>query len=286
MIPIDITNLRSVGRYDGLSSEEVGAGVLRRALKIAPVLSAILAVLLGGSPAEARKFDFKSEVIATYFRGSYGPSLLGEGSYARSSGDGVTVDKTPTTNVSGEVGFVYATTRVNFRAGVEFLTHREMTGVVGTKADGTELFQLTSKVSAVMPMATIELLPYVSSESKVIIGVGTGIALLSVQNAYTMTTDGATYLSVGDFTEKASGQASASQIYLGYETLFTDTVTVMLDLGYRYIPVRTVQSSQDQTTTSGTYATGADLNNNDGSLRNMNLGGAFVGLGFRFYIGL
>jgi hypothetical protein len=251
------------------------------------IASVLLACGVFASPAaEARKFDFGSETIATYFRGSFGPSLLGDGAYGLSSGADTTIDKKVQTNLSGEIGFVISGTRANLRLGAEYLMPRDVLGASGVNASGAERFTLTSKVSAVMPMATLELLPHVTPTSKVLIGVGAGYALVSLENVYTMTDTGTNELHVSSFTEKAQTQVPVYQGYVAYERLFTDTVTAVLDVGYRYLPVSAIQSAEAATTITGSHGSGEALKNSDGSTRTINLGGAYVGLAFRFYIGL
>jgi hypothetical protein len=236
--------------------------------------------------AHARKFDFKSEVLATYFRASLGPSLLSDNAYGNSSGDSTTISSKVATNSSGEIGVVFSGTKANLRLGCEFLMPRDVTGVSGVNAAGTERFLMTSQVSAFVPTLNLEFIPYYSPTAKWIVGLGGGIALVSIENAYTMTATGTSELGVSDFTEKGSSQVSVGQIYTGYEVLFTDTVTAVFDVGYRYLPVKTLKSRQDTTAISGTYASGSEFKKDDGTRRSIDLGGFFAGFAFRFYIGL
>jgi hypothetical protein len=245
-----------------------------------------LSVLALAPRAEARKFDFKSEYISTYFGGTFGQSLLGDGAYGLSSGAGTATDKKVQSNGSGEIGFVLSLTKFNLRLGAEYLMPREMAGVTGTNAAGQTLFSLTSRVSALMPMATLELVARETPESKVAFGVGYGTAMISLENSYTMTAAGTSSLGVSDFIERAATQVPVWQGYVSYEILFTDTTTANFSLGYRYLPVPALQSTQSATAISGAESSGKDLVNSDGSKRSLNLGGPFVGLHFRFYIGI
>jgi hypothetical protein len=65
--------------------------------------------------------------------------------------------------------------------------------------------------------------------------------------------------------------------------MFADHATLVADLGYRYLRVNELKSSDDVTTFTGSYHAGDTLKNNDGSDRSLDLGGFFAGIGFRFY---
>lgn len=236
--------------------------------------------------AQARKFDFKSESVASYFRGSFGPSNVGGDAFAPSSGVGTSVDKTVATNASAELGFLFSTRLFNLRLGAEYLMPRQLIDVTGTDAVGTKLFSLNSKLSALVPTVSVETMAFQTATSRMLIGAGIGAAFITLDNAYTMTADGTSALGVADFVESASTNASMYHVYVGYEILFTDTVTAAFDLGYRYLPVKSIASTKDTVAITGSQTTGADLANNDGSKRAFDLGGIYAGLAFRFYIGL
>jgi hypothetical protein len=242
---------------------------------------------LVSSPAYARKFDFKSEYIATHFGGTFGNSILADNAYGPSSGTGTSVDKQVQSTASGQIGFVLSLKKFNIRLEAEYLMPRAMEGVTGTDAAGNQLFSLNSRVTALIPSATLELVAHETPTSKILFGVGYGIASVSLENAYTMTAAGKTALGVtSDFTEKASGTAPMWQGYLGYEVLFTDTTTALLHIGYRQLQVTSLQSTEAATAIVGAESPGNDLINSNGSKRSFDLGGPFIGCQFRFYIGI
>lgn len=253
-------------------------------LRVATVSFVVLFMWAG--IAEARVFDFKNERIATYFGGTFGPSSVGDTAYGASSGSDISVDKQISTNASGEIGLLLTTPKLNLKLGAELLLPKQYSDIEGTDAAGTSMFNLRSKIYALIPMATLEILAYQTPTSRLILAAGGGLAFVTLDNTYTMTSAGTTTLGVGDFTESASATVTALQVYTGYEMLFTDTVTAVFNLGYRHIPVPALKSSKATTAISGTQAEGDELKNMDGTSRSINLGGVFVGLSFRFYIGL
>lgn len=256
---------------------------LRQAL-CASVIVFLLSLI--SHQAEARRFDFKSEKFATYFRGSYGYSNVGRSPYGFSSGADVSVDKTITSNLSGEFGLLFSGQKVNFRVGAEILMPSEYSDIKGRGSSGDELFQLNSKVIAFVPMGNLEFLAYQTPVSRVLFGLGGGMALVALSNTYTMSSAGAAALGISDHSEKAKAEVFAWQTYLGYEHHFTDTVTAVFDLGYRHIPVKELKSTKTTTALSGGQTEGQKIVNMDGGNRSIDLGGVFAGLAFRFYIGL
>lgn len=252
----------------------------------AAVATAAASLLLGASIAEARTFDFKNERFASYFGGTYGASAVGDNAYGNSSGNGVTVDRRSAANASGELGFVISSPRANVRLGVEALFPRNYDDITGSDASGTALFTLKSKVMAFIPQAALEILFRPTAESRIIVGAGGGLAIVTLDNEYTMTSSGTTALGVGDFVESASARVGMGRAYVGYEFLFTDTVTLAAELGYRHLVVPSLKSTRNSTAISGTQSEGGDVLNMDGKPRSLDLGGAYAGVTFRFYIGL
>ena len=234
---------------------------------------------------EARVFDFKSEQLATYVRGTFGTSQLFATPYGNSSGTGVTTDKKSTIAASGEIGVLLSSQRMNLRLGVEFLAPQRFADVVGKNSSGATYFDLNSQTYAVVPMANLEFLAQQTPTTRLIFGVGGGYAYTTLINKYTMTTAGQAALG-NDVTESAKAQSFAGQAYVGYETLFADTATVLFEAGYRYLPVAQLKSSVQAQAPAGTESPSSILINMDGTSRKIDLSGAYVGLSFRFYIGL
>ena len=151
-------------------------------------------------------------------------------------------------------------------------------------ACGTNYFTLDSQTLAYVPGVSFEYLAYRNSDSHALLGFGLGYAFVTLQNKYVMTAAGQSALGVGSYTEVARAQTMAAQVYSGYEINFTDMVTASFKLGYRYLPVTSLKSSQSSAAISGAETDGSTLVNMDGGNRRVNLSGVFVGVSFNFYL--
>jgi hypothetical protein len=241
--------------------------------------------LLLGTHASARTFDFKSEHFASYFGGTYGPSSIGAQAFRPSVPTGATFDHTVGSNYSGEFGFVWAYPIFNFRFGAEFILPSHLSDVAGTDASGNKLFDLDSRIYALVPKASLEFNIKQGTWYKLFVGGGIGYGYVSFTNIYTFTAAGtAQYSPKTSFTESASGQATEYQGYAGFEFLLTDVGTAVIDAGYRYMPLNGFNHTTDTTTFQGTVHSGYPVLNTDGTARNFSLSEAYVGLSFRFYI--
>jgi hypothetical protein len=251
---------------------------IRFAVVFVSVFMAAMAV------AEARSFSFKSFSFATLFGGTYGTSNAADTAYAHSLPAGVSVGAAVPATASGEFGLLLSGTRANLKMSGELLMPKALPGIEGKNPGGTSYFTAESEIQAAVAMATIELLAYPAATSRMMVGLGYGLASVTLVNSYEMTSAGTTATGVGDFTEKATAQAPVMQGYLGYETLFTDRATVAFTLGYRACEVSGFKAVGNAATFNGSLTDGQKLLNRDGSERKVNLSGAFVGLNFRFFL--
>lgn len=245
---------------------------------------ATLSVSFFMTAAEARVFDFKNEHVALYFGGSFGSTNVSSGAFTNATPNDVIYDRQVQTASSAEFGLMFSTRLLNFRFGGEYLMPRDQAGINATNTAGAALFSLTSKVSAIIPMVTIELMPYRGVLTRGLIGVGYGYALVSMSNEYTMAAAGTARWSKADYKEVGTGGGSFMQGYLGWEFLFTDTTTAAISAGVRYCRVASMTSSQDTNAIGGQQTTGQEIFNSDGSHRSLDLGGGFLAINFRFYL--
>lgn len=243
----------------------------------------VLSVATFSSTALARKFDMKSEVFATYFGGGFGPSNVSDHAFGMAAGADVQTDQIVRSNFSGEFGILFAISRFNVRIAGEYLVGRALAGVKGSSGT-TEYYQLGSKITAFVPMALIEAEIWSKMETRLVLGGGLGMASVSLDQDYEMTTAGTAALGVASYTEKASTSVSTWRAYIGGETLFVDSTTVALELGYRELKVGAMQSTKDTTSLTGQQSLGTTLVNMDGSARSFDLGGAYANIYFRFYL--
>ncbi len=248
----------------------------------------VIAVLIIGSllavKAQARTFDLKSETFATYFGGSFGYSNLGDYAFGQSGGAGVTTDQVVRSNYGGEFGFVFTTSNIGIRLSGEYLLGKALVGINGANASGASYYALDSRVTAIVPMVSLEVPIWKRPQSRISLGGGTGYAFVSLDQEYRMTAAGTAALGASDYIEKSSTRSLAWRVYLSGETTFVDTTTFCFEAGYRSIKVGSLASTKDTTAISGPQTIGSDVKNMDGSNRAFDLGGAYMSLLFRFYL--
>lgn len=243
----------------------------------------ILSFLSFSSLSNARVFDFSKEFFAAYIRGSYGPSTVAQNAFANSSGTSVSFDQTADVNYSGEFGFLFSMNKLSLRIGGEYLFAKQLSAVNGTNTAGTSLYTLKSQVNMLTPTITLEVPIKQGPGWKWLFGLGYGFAFASLSNQYTFTTTGKTQFGLSDFEETASTQVQVYNAMTSFEFLMTDIATLMLDVGYRYIPIGKWSSNQAYTNFQGSISNTDTLKNTDGTNRSTDFSGAFAGLSLRFY---
>lgn len=246
----------------------------------------LVLVMVLAPEAHARKFSFAAEDMAAYFRGTGGMSAVEQNAFNKASGSDTTLSSEKSTfNYGGELGFLFKVHEtLNFRVGAEIL-QAKVSDVKGANASGSERFTLESDIFAFNPMAHVEYVWGTGESSRFVGYFGMGLASVRLDNKYEMTTTGTSELSQSSFTEKSNGSFINGVVGLGWEGLFVDNTTVMLDVGYRFLDVNKLKHSADNPVMGGGMATkGSEVTNADGSQRTFNLGGPFIGLSFRFYI--
>lgn len=242
-----------------------------------------LSVALLPAVGWGRKFDMPNEHFSTYFGGGYGISNVSDHAFAMSSGSGVSTDQSVRSNYSGELGIVLAVEQLQLRIGGEYLFAKTLEGVNG-RSGATPYFTLNSKVSALIPKASLEYPIWKKIETRLSLGGGAGMASVSLEQNYTMTAAGSTALGVGDYLEKGSASVLMWNAYLLAETLLVDTTTVAFELGYRSLKVGSLESQKATTAITGSQTQGSLLLNGEGSARSFDLGGAYMNIYFRFYL--
>ncbi|MCB0407076.1 MAG: hypothetical protein KDD34_02665, partial [Bdellovibrionales bacterium] len=104
-------------------------------LKATTLKGLLLIFICLGWPAEARKFSFKTEDMAAYFRGTGGLSAVDQDAFSKSSGNGTTLSsEKPNINYGAELGFLFKIHEaINFRLGAEIL-QAKVSQVKGTNS--------------------------------------------------------------------------------------------------------------------------------------------------------
>ena len=227
----------------------------------------------------------KKESFAAYLKGGYWTQAIKNTALSDSSGTGVTLDAEFKSNLTGEFGFVYSNGRINFLFGLEVIRPAPIVSRKGTDVAGTELYDVSSEVSAYAPKLGIEISFYQGATSRACLGGAFGTATLTGRNSYVLTADGtAAFAGVVDFYEDLRSTAPLTEGSLGYEMLMADTTTFNLEAGYRSLSFTAITHNRDVTSFQGPIIKGDAATNMDGSKRTMNLSGPFIALSFRFWL--
>lgn len=253
-------------------------------MKILAALT-LAGAILGAGSAQARVFSFNKEKFAAYFRGTGGLSEVKQETFEHSSGSQSVIDDEVQYNFSGELGFAWGFGE-NFviRTGAEILQTKPL-HTTGKNAAGTPLFDLTSKVFIFNPNITLELLLAQKDIFRFFAYGGLGYSFITLENEYVMQTAGTTAYGVASYTEKSGTESFSSHFGAGFEILFADTTTFSLDLGYRYLPVDRLKYKDNVTAINGNFTKGAyTVNEGVSDYRAFDMGGAYIGATFRFYI--
>jgi hypothetical protein len=236
--------------------------------------------------AEARVFDLKSASYGTYFGGTVGSSNLSQQAWDGSPG--TTLVPTTTNdyvrlNYSGEFGFLMAVPKVNLRFGIEYLQPQKLSDIQGKNASDQVDFVLVSNTRAIIPKMSVEFVVWKTNDSALIFGGSAGYAMVTMENRYSMTAQGTTDFSVGDYTEKATGTATEGEGFLGYEFIFSDNVTIFANLGYRYLLVTSLKHQNAGPVIGGSVSKDSPVLNQNGEARKLNMSAGQAALQFRFY---
>lgn len=249
-------------------------------------LLTILAFLWCPERPWARVFRMNNETFATYFGGSYGPSALKQTHFSETSGTGATVDKSVTINYSGEFGILFRGAKVGLRLGVEAIKPLTLSKGIGSDTSGTKLYDFESNISALVPKVTLEFNLKSTDSWRTFLALGAGTATATYKNSYALTADGqAAFPGVADFSEEGTGTALLYDGTLCFETLMSDTTTIVLGLGYRKLDITGYKYKADVTSFDGSHASGDPVVNADGTDKMSSYTGAYASLLFRFYLG-
>lgn len=243
-----------------------------------------LICIISVTSAYARKMDLTKMGVAPYFKGDFGTSSLHQNAFDRASGEADIAEKVRF-QYGGSLGVLIATKSFGLRLGVQGLYPQKIDAVVG-KAPGSdiELFNLTSTVVGVIPVAHLEFNFDASASGRVAAAVGVGAGTVTLMNDFKFTPIGAAAYSMVDFVEEGRANVIMYESSLGYEFILTDNVGLMTDVGYRYLIAKKFKHVRDATTFSGPVNKGEAVKNIDDSDRELNMSSIFLGLAFRFYI--
>lgn len=236
--------------------------------------------------AQARVFNFGNESFAAYVGGAWSPGFentLNSQSNSTSSVP-VTINSKHPYNLDGEFGFIYTKAGVSLRFGLEVLRPKDINEEKAT-SNGLEVYSLTSEISVWVPKVAIEVTAKQWPTARLFFEAGTGYASLAARNSYDLTDAGdSAYGGLTDFYEDLRSYTPMFEGSVGYETLFTDSTTVVFHAGYRRMNFDDIKHNRDVTTFGGPVSKGDAAVNADGTKRTLNLSNYFVGASLRFWI--
>ena len=231
-------------------------------------------------------FALDKERVATYFHGSGTWGGIGQNAFNLSSGNTTVFTNQSEYDWGAEFGLAFASPKFVFRVGIQAVAPHLLSGIAGADSSGNVLMNLTSTVTSYGPVAYVEMGLSADSNSRWSLILGGGVQTVTVNNNYTLTVPGQTaYPKVSSaFVEEGQTYAYMGDIGTSYEFLMVDSVTMILDAGYRYLYASGFKEDRSANTFLGSVNSGDPMVNSDGSNRTINLGGPWVGLGLRFYI--
>ncbi|NCN42195.1 hypothetical protein GW916_13210 [bacterium] len=237
-------------------------------------------------PAFGKIFSFDNESLAAVLEGSFGTSHLGQDPFASNIGSGASLSESFNYMGSGKIGFALTPgDRLSFVFALEVLRPLSISTANGLNSSGTPLYQLSSEMIALNPMAAVEYSYSRAGNVRYFAGLGVGMGQVTITNQFDMTSTGESALGVTSYTEKLKGTAINGYMSLGVEAHFVDRISVIVQGGHRIFKVHELKHGSAVTTVAeGSVSEGDTVYNRDGTKRTIDLTGSFVGFGFRIYI--
>ena len=163
--------------------------------------------------------------------------------------------------------------QVGLRFSFEVLKPQLLTEINASNV-GTTVYTFRSDFTGYAPKLGIEFNAYKSPSSRVFLLGYTGTASVSYKNDY------------ADHTEEGKGTQTLYGGSVGYEGFLTDTTTYMIDVGYRTLNFDKIDYAKDVAVgiDGQAHAAGAPVLDINGQQRTLNFSGAYIGIGFRFYL--
>lgn len=242
------------------------------------------AALLISSSASARVFNINKETFAAYFNMTAGGSMIGTSALNGEAAANITYSGDVNYNYTGEFGFVYSRPAANLKFGFEILKPLNLAG--SSASNGSELYTADSEILGYVPKLSAEINLQATNIYRSFLSLTAGAANITLKNAYDLTAAGqAAYPSVAAQHDiEAKGAATLLSAGLGYEGLLSDTTTIVAEFGYRSLKFDSLTYAKSTTTFSGSHNSGDQVLKTSGDKRSLDLSGAYISIGFRFYL--
>lgn len=232
--------------------------------------------------AQARVFDINKEGFAGYIGFTGGPSAVGKSAFEDEAGSSVTYTNEVKYNYSGEFGFLYSRPAASMRFGFEILKPQSLNNLVG-HGSGGDLYSESSDLMGYIPKLTLEVNLRRDQDSRSFVTGSIGYATVTLKNSYTLTAAGNAAYPGMDQNMEAKGTGILWSASIGHELLMTDTTTFLFELGYRRLTVNNLKYTRSGSYFGNSVNDGDDVLKN-GSSREIDLSGLYLGATFRFYL--
>jgi hypothetical protein len=262
-------------------------------MRLARNLIILSFVSVVATPARARVFSFQDNWVAAYLRGTAGQSSVGDSATEDTSGNLTNVIENDVDyNFSGEIGFSFLLGDTSaLRVGVEGLQTRGVSAIGNSTSVGSpKHMDIESKATVFSPVVALEWSFAGKDNTRYFAFGGAGYSQVKVSNDYTLNAlAGADYgTAVTAYKDAWYANVLAYHVGVGMENYLLDNVTLSLEAGYRLLDVSEFSYQDSGSVLRGGAMTavtkGGTVTDNTGAKVDMDLGGVFVGLMFRFYI--
>ena len=234
----------------------------------------------------ARVFSMKNATFASYLRGNYGTTNLNQKPFEDSSGIATSSFESKYGPLMGyEFGFAKVSGRVTTRFGLEIVSPTKLKDIKGKNSAEAQLFSASSELSAYIPKISMEFAIKQWPRSRIFFGGEYGVATLTLTNIYDFTTAGTTQFGIPNYREELKATTSSYGGSLGWEFLMTDTTTMVLEGGYRFLNVQEFKHNVDAVTIpEGAVTKGTVALDNNGAPRVLNMNGVYIAAMFKIWI--
>lgn len=253
----------------------------------------MLGLIFYSQDGVARVFSYNDNWFTTYLRGTGGLSHVGENAYDDTTGSNTQFNDEVMYNFSGELGLAFQFGEaVTLRIGAEGLQAKNIKANGVLASNPNNYIDVDSRVLSFSPTLTVEYNYAAVGYARLYVLAATGYSTVNVTNENTLNSGAATYYSyagVNPYKETWAGDPTFSyQAGTGIEYFAFDNVTMSLDVGWRILHVKEFEYKDTMTVIRGAASTnvtkGAIVRDNGGHPVDLDLGGFFVGVMFKFYI--
>jgi hypothetical protein len=215
-------------------------------------------------------------------KGNIGSSSMERDAFARSDGATSNVAEEVQFQYAGEMGIYFATSNsIGIRVGAQGIYPQILDSVEAKNAAGAVEYKMTSRVFGVMPVVHVEYAFIATGNIRWYGSVGGGIGSVTILNSYNF--EPASPYGLIDFVEEGTAWVPLYEGSMGFEFSLADNVTMLFDLGYRYLMATGFKHARSATTFLGDVSKGSGLKNVGNGDREVDMNSGYVGLGFKFY---